>query len=132
MTRSAFGLRGQCHVLRLHVRGKAGILFGGHIGGNEFVAIVNANGGRIKNFDRHARSLQLGDDGAEMGRGTVGYADVAVGDRRGYQEGTRLNAIGNDGVRGAAKFFDAANLAVCWCRRLRFARPFCEEDEPGR
>ena len=63
---SAVGLRGKRHVLCLHVGGEGGILPGGHIGGDEFVAIVDADGGAVDDLDRDSGRLKFGDNRVEV------------------------------------------------------------------
>ena len=106
-SRSALGLRGQSHVLRLHVCGEAGIFLGGDVGGDEFVAVVDAKSGVIENFNGDAGGLQLGDDGVEVRGIAIGDGEVAIGDGAGDEEGAGLDAVGDDGVRGAMKKLDA-------------------------
>ena len=126
------GLRGEGHVLGLHVGGEAGVFLGGDVGGDEFVAVVNADGGMVTNVDGNADGLQLGDDGAEVGGIAVGDGDVAIGDGSSDEERASLDAIGNDGVGGAVELFDAVNLqsggVVAFDVRAHFAE---EMDEVG-
>ena len=107
---SAVGLRSEGHVLSLHVGCEAGVFLGGNVGGDEFVAIVDADGGVVENLDGNAGGLEFGDDGAEVRGIAVGEGDVAIGDGAGDEESACFDAIGNDGVGGAVKFFEAMNL----------------------
>ena len=106
----AVGLSGESHVLSLHVGGKARVFLGGDVGGDEFVAVVDADGGVVTNFHGNAGGLELGDDGAEMGGITVGDGDVAIGDGSSDEESACFDAIWNDGVGGAVEFLDAVNF----------------------
>ena len=74
----ALGLRGQRHVLRLHVGGEAGVFFGGDVGRLE--SAVGSNADRIGTEDVDACSglFKLGDDCAEMIGIAVGDGQVAA------------------------------------------------------
>src|SRR5258705_9654960 len=68
-----FGLRGEGHVLGLHVGGEAGIFFGGDVDGDKFLCRPDTEGRLIKNVGMDPRLLQLGNNCAEMVGGAVGY-----------------------------------------------------------
>src|SRR6267142_1981104 len=70
---SSFGLRGEGHVLGLHVGGEAGIFLGGDVGGDKCFCRPDTERRFIKNVGMDSRLLQLGNDRAEMIGGAVGY-----------------------------------------------------------
>ena len=97
----AFGLGGQRHVLRLHVGGEAGVLFGGDVGGAQLAVGAHAHRIGAENIDAGAGLFQLGDDRAQMRRIAVGHDQVAAGDGAGDQKCSRLDAVGIDAVARA-------------------------------
>jgi hypothetical protein len=62
----ALGLGGQRHVLRLHVGGKAGILFGGDVGGAQLAVRAHAHRRRVENLHASAGFLKFVDHGAQV------------------------------------------------------------------
>ncbi len=100
------GLRGERHVLRLHVGGEAGILFGVHVGGLERLIAHDADG---VGFDRglDAGFFQLGEDGGEVRGVAAGDVEVAAGERARDDERAGLDAVGNDAVLCAVQLADA-------------------------
>ena len=123
---SAFGLRGQRHILRLHVGGEAGILFGGDVGGDKFSYAVDAQLSRTSLLNRHARFAQFADNRAEMQRLAIGERDIAVGDSASDEKCAGFDAVGNHGVFGAVQRRNALNAQsgslVAFDYRAHFAQ----------
>ena len=104
--RRARGLRGERHVLRLHVGGEAGIFFGVQVGGLERLIAHDANGvGFHRSF--HAGFRQLLQDGGEVRGIASGDVDVSAGEGSGDDEGSGFDAVGDDAVPGAVQLGDA-------------------------
>ena len=107
--RYAFGLCGERHELRLHVRGEAGIFLGGDVGGDELLRGAHAE--RAFPSQRistpHSRSFSmtaprwLGSQFVEQ--------QFAAGDRARDQKSAGFDAIGNYGVSCAVQPFHALN-----------------------
>src|SRR5277367_4432630 len=91
--RSTLSLRGQRHVLRLHVGSEAGILFRRNIRSLQITLAANANLILAKNLDSSASLLKLGDDRAEMRRIAVGNAQIAATNRTGNEKSPSLDPI---------------------------------------
>ena len=77
---SAFGLRRQRHILRLHVGGETGILLGDDVGGNELVSIMHAQRRSIWNFHGHAGGFQFRDYRAKWSGVAIGDGEIAIRD----------------------------------------------------
>ena len=105
----ALGLRGQRHVLRLHVGGKAGILFGGDVGGAQLRRGAHAHRIGAEHIDARAGFVELGDHGAQVRRIAVGHGQIAAGDGAGDQKCSRLDAVGVDAVARAVQAGHAAH-----------------------
>ena len=101
--RYAVRLRGERHELRLHVGGEAGIFLGGHVGGDQLFRGAHAQARLSLAADFHAAFPELVDDGGQMLRLAVREQQFAAGDRAGDEERARLDAVGNNGVRGAVQ-----------------------------
>jgi len=102
-----------------------------------FRDVFNASplGIAVENFDGHAGSSQLGDDGPEMRGGTVDEGDVALGDRVAGDEGRGLRRHHDPAASqspavsgflrcdvdhaGPAEGIQAGQAAVCHARSLR-------------
>src|SRR5262249_52329155 len=104
----ALGLGSQNHVLRLHVRGEAGIFFGGNVGGIQQVAVGDAQGvgGR---GDAYTALLQFLDQCAEMRGIAVGQRQIAAGQHRRNHKRARFDAVRNDAMPGAVQLVNALN-----------------------
>ncbi len=61
-----FGLRGQGHVLRLHVSSKARIFLGRQICRNQFFSATNAQAAGSRVFDGYSGVAQFADDRAQV------------------------------------------------------------------
>jgi len=105
----AFGLRGERHVLRLHVSGEARVFFGGDVGGDESSNTTHAELQGRGFFDGNASVTKPGDDRSEVLRFTVGEGEIAIGDGPGDEERTGFDAVGDDRVFCAAERPDAAD-----------------------
>ena len=105
--RDAFRLRHESHVLRLQIGGEAGILFRGHIHRAQFAARphAHATGGGLC----HLRPglLQFRHERAHVLRIALGHRHVTAGDGSGHHKRAGLDAVGDDGVLGAAQLLDA-------------------------
>ena len=107
----AFGLGGEGHVLGLHVGGKAGILFGGDVGGvdrslpslrtrTEFGPRMSGGAGLLQAW----RSRRRGDQGCSRRR-TRSPRVMAPAMRK-----VRLHTVGIDAVMRAVKLGDAVDV----------------------
>src|ERR1700686_254165 len=100
--RRAFGLRGERHVLRLHVSGEAGIFFSVHVGGVKRLIAHDADRvGLDRSF--HASFSELLQDGGEVRGIASGNIEVPAGEGSGKDEGSGFDAVGDDTVPGAVK-----------------------------
>ena len=122
--RRAFGLRGQRHVLRLHVGGEAGILFGGHVGGVEGIVAHHADGVR-RGLGFDADFVKLAEQRVEVGGIASGDVQVASGHGAGNDEGAGFDAVGNDAVLGAVQLAHAFYANGGRAGAFDLARPSC-------
>src|SRR5260370_20669563 len=105
----AFGLRGQGHVLRLHVGGEAGIFLSSDIGSDKFGGPADTQCGVVDAFDGNTGLLEFSDDGAQVGWVAIRNTQVAVGEGPGDQVGARFDAVGDYGMLRAVEFLNAAD-----------------------
>ena len=103
----ALGLRGQRHILRLHVGREAGILFGRNVDGAQRAIAAHAESVRAECFDARSGLFKLGDDRAEMPRIAIVHNQVAAGDSAGDKERAGLDAVGIDAMPRAMQAGDA-------------------------
>ena len=124
--RSAFGLRGQRHELRLHVGGESGKFFGGHVGGGEGIVAHDADGiGGGFGFD--ADFLQFAEHGAEVSGIASGDVEVAAGHGAGDEERAGFDAVGNDAVLRAFQFAYALHADGGCAGAFDFGSHFVEQ-----
>src|SRR3954447_23306672 len=101
--RGAFSLCGQRHVLRLHVGWEAGILLGKNIGALQLTLTSHANRFAVENVNACATLLQFANDGSNVGRIAIGYANIAATYRTRNQESACLDAVGIDAMTRAVQ-----------------------------
>src|SRR5579863_1708543 len=101
--RRAFGLREQGHELGLAVGGEAGMLFGGHIGGGERIVAHDADGIGGE-FGLDADFVKFAEERAQVRGIASGDVEIASGHGAGDDEGSGLDAVGNDAVFRAFQF----------------------------
>src|ERR1700761_1217731 len=101
-------LRGQSHVLRLHIRGEAGILLGGDIRAAQIAFAAHPN--RVA-LDIHTNTafLQFGNNGAQMRRIALGHAEIASGDGSCDEECAGFDAVRIDTMACAVELLDTTD-----------------------
>src|SRR5206468_1084451 len=98
----AGGARHEGHELRLEVGREAGIGHGLRVDGGELAVALDANAA-LPLAHRHTRLAELGEERLQMIGARPGHLHRAAGHRRRHHEGTRLDAVRDDGVLAAAQ-----------------------------
>ena len=124
--RRAFGLRGQRHELGLHVGGKSGKFFGGHIRGGEGIVAHHAHGvgGRL---GLDSDFLEFAEDRAEVSGIASGDVEVAAGHGSGDKKCAGFDAVGNDAVLRAFQFAHAFHADGCSAGAFNLRSHFVEQ-----
>ena len=114
--RDAFGLRGEGHVLGLHIRGKAGVFLSGYVGCLEIAVGPYANRVMTENVDASASFLQLAYHSSHVRRVAVSDDQISGGDRSRHQKCSGFDSVWIDAVHCAVEFgdaFDADRACAC-------------------
>ena len=100
----AVGLRHDGHVLGLQVCGETGVLFGGHIDGAESAARFHAQGSAVGLGNPGTSLSQFRREGTQMFGDAAGNVERTTSHQAGDDEGSGLNAVGDDFVVCAVEF----------------------------